>query len=284
MGLIFKQEATVGTTTPTTAVATYPGNCIIGSYLIAFVFWTTVSGSATVSDPTNGAWTSISGPTVSVDSIQFFHVPSNTGSTPLVVTATVPSSGANGIIILEYTGQAVTPFDAIATFANGSSTTATSNPVTTNFTNETLICFGLSGNATGFTPGSGWTTRQTLAGTFMCAEDQNQSAIGSYAGIWTQTPSATWVTTVLGFKSTTSVGPTPPSSVYSVPDCRVAPAGPNASRTVQATKIFDVQTSSNHIIPPTDSRAAGQAPVDSRVAANIPQNSRTPGTFGPGVN
>ncbi len=70
-------------------------------------------------------------------------------------------------------------------------------------------------------------------------------------------------------------------SVYSVPDCRVAPFGPNASRTVQATKIYDVQTSSNHGIPPTDSRAAG-ALVDSRIAAIIPLNSRTPGTFGPG--
>lgn len=68
---------------------------------------------------------------------------------------------------------------------------------------------------------------------------------------------------------------------YSVPDCRVAPAGPNASRTVQGTAIYDVQTSSNHAIPSTDSRAAG-ALVDSRISPNIPQNSRTPGTFGPG--
>jgi hypothetical protein len=71
------------------------------------------------------------------------------------------------------------------------------------------------------------------------------------------------------------------ANVYSVPDCRVAPAGPNASRTVNNTKIYDVQTSSNPAIPPTDSRTAG-APVDSRVSPNIPQNSRTPGTYGPG--
>lgn len=72
----------------------------------------------------------------------------------------------------------------------------------------------------------------------------------------------------------------PAANVYSVPDCRVAPFGPNASRLVQGTKIFDVQTSSNPAIAPTDSRAS--KPVDSRVSANIPQNSRTPGTFGPG--
>ena len=72
-----------------------------------------------------------------------------------------------------------------------------------------------------------------------------------------------------------------PANVYSVPDCRVAPAGPNASRNVQGTLIYDVQTSSNPAIPPVDSRRAG-APVDSRVSPNIPQNSRTPGTYGPG--
>jgi len=67
---------------------------------------------------------------------------------------------------------------------------------------------------------------------------------------------------------------------YSVPDCRVAPFGPNGSRTVQSTKIYDVQTSSNSGIPPQDDRV--QVPVDCRTSAIIPQNSRTPGTFGPG--
>lgn len=73
------------------------------------------------------------------------------------------------------------------------------------------------------------------------------------------------------------------STAHSVPDCRVAPFGPNASRDVQGTLTYDVQTSSNSSIPPTDSRAAG-APVDCRKSPNIPQNSRTPGVYGPGEN
>jgi hypothetical protein len=71
----------------------------------------------------------------------------------------------------------------------------------------------------------------------------------------------------------------PVSTPYSVPDCRNYSHFPNASRNVQSTLIYDVQTSSNPAVPGTDSRRAG-APVDSRVSA--PQNSRTPGTFGPG--
>ncbi len=70
------------------------------------------------------------------------------------------------------------------------------------------------------------------------------------------------------------------SVAYSVPDCRVPPAGPNSSRTVQGTKIYDVQTSSNSTIPSTDSRVT--KPTDCRVSPNIPQNSRAPGTFAPG--
>jgi hypothetical protein len=62
---------------------------------------------------------------------------------------------------------------------------------------------------------------------------------------------------------------------YSVPDCRQSP---NASRNVNGTLIYDVQTSSNPAIPPTDSRGAG-APV---ACGEYPQNSRTPGTYGPG--
>ena len=76
--------------------------------------------------------------------------------------------------------------------------------------------------------------------------------------------------------------PIPPVSVYSQPDCRIFGNFPNASRNVQGTLTYDVQTSSNPAIPSTDSRVS--KPVDSRIAAIIPENSRTPGIFGPGQN
>lgn len=73
------------------------------------------------------------------------------------------------------------------------------------------------------------------------------------------------------------------ANVYSVPDSRaVTPTTPNASRTVQATVIYDVpKVDSRAQGAPVDSRAQG-APADSRAAGQAPQNSRTPGTFGPG--
>ncbi len=67
-------------------------------------------------------------------------------------------------------------------------------------------------------------------------------------------------------------GSIPPSLHYSVPDCRMAPFGPNLSRDVQDTLIFDVQTSSNSDIPRTDSRV--KVFEDSR-DSGIPLNSRS---------
>ena len=72
--------------------------------------------------------------------------------------------------------------------------------------------------------------------------------------------------------------PFPPSSVYSVPDCRNYSIFPNTSVNVNGTLTYTV--------PSVDSRKAG-APVDSRItkptaSGTYPQNSRTPGTFGPG--
>jgi hypothetical protein len=67
------------------------------------------------------------------------------------------------------------------------------------------------------------------------------------------------------------------STPYSVPDCRNFGTFPNASRNVNATLTYDVQTSSNSAVPGTDSRKAG-APV---LSSSLLQNSRTPGVFGP---
>ena len=68
------------------------------------------------------------------------------------------------------------------------------------------------------------------------------------------------------------------ATAYSVPDCRVTKPNMATGETKNGTILYDSQTSSNAVIPPTDSREAG-APVAS---GTYPQNSRTPGTYGPG--
>jgi hypothetical protein len=60
----------------------------------------------------------------------------------------------------------------------------------------------------------------------------------------------------------------------SVKDSRNYSPFPNGSLTVQGTITYTVQTSSNAVIPPTDSRKAGTV-QDCRVSSIIPQNCRT---------
>jgi len=75
--------------------------------------------------------------------------------------------------------------------------------------------------------------------------------------------------------STFSVGSAAIVTTYSVPDCRVSPAGPNTGVTIQGTIFYTGQTSSNSAIPPKDCRVSPNIPIDSRISPNIPQNSRT---------
>jgi hypothetical protein len=102
---------------------------------------------------------------------------------------------------------------------------------------------------------------------------QNTTLISGYTGLFISTDTTNQVR-LNNFAMGSVTG-----QAYSVPDCRNYATFPNASRNVQGTLIYDVQTTSNIGGAPVDSRAAG-APVDSRVSA--PQNSRASGTFGPG--
>ena len=114
-----------------------------------------------------------------------------------------------------------------------------------------------SGNYTisGLSNGN-YTITPSLSGYVFSPTSQNETVSGS---------------NITGVNFTASV-----LSVYSQPDCRIFGNFPNASRNVQGTLTYDVQTSSNPAIPSTDSRVS--KPVDSRIAAIIPENSRTPGT------
>lgn len=236
------------------------------------------SQAATISDTVNGLWSLAVGIATGASGIWFFK---NCAFTPAatVITAT---GGNSDWIIAAYSGiDTVNPLDQTN---NNSGTSAGYNAgsITTTAPAELLLSNVANSTANSLvdTPGAGWAD---LAGgsngnVFLAA--QIVSSIGTYSNAGSYNSSVTWGAVIASFKAFVA----PVSGVYSVPDCRTAPAGPNASRTVQGTKIYDVQTSSNHIIPPTDSRISVNIPTDSRAAGQAPQNSRTPGTFGPGVN
>jgi len=262
------------------SVTVTAGNALICGVFLLGTSTTTI----TVSDTLSNTWATAVGPfngTVSGTAGELFVVYvkklNASGTTAVTVQLNIQNPASARIHCHEVSGlDQTSPLDQ----TNTNSVTAaamTSGNVTTTFANEFLYGYGVD-NAGNPTTGVGWTPGITEGSEL--DEWQIVSAIGTYAATYTG-DGAAYMCEIATFKGAAAP---PPSGAYSVPDCRVVPVGPNASRTVQSTKIYDVQTSSNHIIPPTDSRIAPNIPVDSRVTANIPQNSRTPGTFGPGVN
>ena len=152
----------------------------------------------------------------------------------------------------------------------------TSSAFTTTLANEIICAIG-SVPATGLTwsAGAGYVIDSTgfPTGTYCGAEHQIVSSVQTGVTATIVENDTIGGISVATFKAAPSAG----GLYYSVPDCRVAPFGPNASRLVNGTKIYDVQTSSNPAIAPTDSRVS--KPVAS---GTYPQNSRTPGVNGPG--
>jgi hypothetical protein len=117
----------------------------------------------------------------------------------------------------------------------------------------------------------------TTAGTTYFGFDNDGSGLRGFDGTMDEVRvsnvarSADWITAEYNSQKS-------PSTFYAVggawsqPDCRVAPFGPNQSRTIQNTATYDVQTSDNPVVPGTDSRTV--KPTDSRIALIIPENSR----------
>lgn len=177
MGLTFKQERH-NTNLGTSVSLSWAGNATSGSYMLAAVLWTSGAGSASVADTTNGSWTLIGGTT----DTQVFQMPHNAATDTMSITATTPSSDYNALKVVEYTGQAAgNPLDGITAFGSSTTPTVTTPPLTTNASNETLICVGL-GQPSGFTAGAGWAQRSPFDGTYMSVEDQNQTGSGTFTG------------------------------------------------------------------------------------------------------
>jgi hypothetical protein len=214
------------------------------------------SGNYTISGLANGSYT---------------ITPSLTGYTfsPTSANETVSGSNITGVNFTATQQTVATP-----TFNPVAGTYAGTQNVTISSTSSGLAGFAITYTTDGSTPVPG-SHGTVYSGPVPVSISLTLKAVASATGFLNSSVgSAAYIISAGG-------------AAYSVPDCRDSYCGlvpvthlyPNGSRTVQGTKIYDVETSNNPAVPPTDSRKAG-APVDSRVSS--PQNSRTPGTYGPG--
>jgi hypothetical protein len=181
------------------------------------------------------------------------------GNLLIRVTDTTISSGNPGIFLQP--GGAVTEA-ALSTWKGG------------NFGNSIGGNVGIAGATV--SDGTN-TTTSDAGGNFVIAPETGTVTIAPSLAGYTFSPTSA-NETVSGANITgVNFTATPTTTVYSVSDCRVIKPNSATSRSVNGTLIYDVQTSSNSAIPPTDSRVS--TPQDCRLIANIPQNSRTQPPF-----
>jgi hypothetical protein len=115
-----------------TVTATFGSACKLNNTLLAFGYWTTDPITASVSDPTNGTWRTVSNQFVGTGgnagiAIQMFYVYNSQASTAITVTLTLASgSAARGIAVAEYAGLYV-PVGPMSGNNVLASATATSN-------------------------------------------------------------------------------------------------------------------------------------------------------------
>lgn len=141
--------------------------------------------------------------------------------------------------------------------------------------------FSISGNAG--TGGATVSWSGTASGSMTADGSGNYTIPNLSNGPYTITPSKTGFTfsptssnQTVSSANITGVNftATAMGNAFSVTDSRNYFIFPNASRNLNGTKIYDVQTSSNPAVPGKDCRVQG-APVDCRLnPPNVPQNSR----------
>jgi hypothetical protein len=141
------------------------------------------------------------------------------------------------------------------------------------------VLYSVSGNAG--VAGATVSYAGAASGSVTADGSGNYSLPGLANGSYTVTPSLTGYSFSPGNSSQTvsnanitGVNFTASSGAYSQPDCRVTKPNSATSETVNGTKLYDSQTSSNPAIPPTDSRAS--KPV---ACGTYPQNSRNPSSY-----
>jgi len=197
MALSFVQATDAANVAGTTSALAFVGNVTIGSLLL-------VSGrndsnlTTSVSDTIGNVWVNVTTNGLSI----WYTVNKTTGAN--TVTVTYSSSNANNnILVAEYSNPLASPLDGFV--GAGSTTTWSVGPLTTHYTNETLIIILLSYGGGGTVSTSGATLRiDAITGGKMALLDINESL----AGVYTQTGTlsvGTGLVYLAGFKSSTSV-------------------------------------------------------------------------------
>src|SRR3984893_9679164 len=194
--------------TPQTSVSVaYTVAQTAGDLNVVIVGWADSTATVgTVTDSRGNAYQLAVGPTVYSGSrtLSTYYAANIAAASANTVTVTFTTAARYpDVRILEYSGIATTsPLDVTAA-AMGSSTSASSEPVTTTAMNDLIV--GADDTATVTSgPGSGYTSRVITSPDGDIAEDKITTTVGSYTATASISPSGAWIMQLVAFKGAPS--------------------------------------------------------------------------------
>lgn len=216
--IAYVQSAENNVSTSLVVSKAYTSNVAAGNLLICIVHIYNNGGgpgTITVTDTLGNTWVQAAGGLAGYFGLGWTEIwyCANCLGGANTVTATCTANGSSnypGITLFEYSGVATSsPLEAHAD-ASGSAAGADSGNLTTSSASCLLI--GFEGNVTGattFTPGAGWTVRETADG----KASEKIVTPGTYSYSGTYSPSVNWGLNVIAFKAP---GGAPPAGGKSV--------------------------------------------------------------------
>jgi hypothetical protein len=211
-------NGTTGGGTATSVAAVYGSNNTLGNFLVCCVRgFSAAPGVLSVADTQTNTWVKAAGDWVDnpggvQNEIQTWYVTNCKAGANTVTLSTAGSAAFLRIIILEYSGIALSSPEDGNSHGAGSSTSWASGNITTTAT-DLLIGNIQDENANpSFTPTGGWTLRKDTGDSFAVYDQLNQVA-GTYGFSGTVGSSSNWAAMINAFKNASVVVPVFPRSI-----------------------------------------------------------------------
>jgi len=205
IGYVQSADYFSGSASGTSAAATLPSTVNAGDLIVVWIRWGAVPTTATVSDTLGNTWLPVSGKLESTakgaGAQMFYAINQASGSDTINVTYS-QSVPRRCVIASEYSGVAsLNPLDGEVHAIDTTSTSVNIGPLTTSGAPDLLFACSMSdsGDAGPWTPGAGYTLRQSDLRD--AAEDMVVSTTGSYSASFSASGGASFVSQLAAFKA-----------------------------------------------------------------------------------
>ena len=205
MSISFVQGVDSQISSGVSTAVSFGSNTTGGSLLVVYAI--TNGGFLAIADTLLNTWTNLY--TDSTDSnANVWYAINKAGGGADTITINQTSISQIEIVALEFTGQNIVPFDDNINGQTGAGTSVSIGPLSTNFSNEMLLClWANNASSDGHVPGAGWTACYTeQASTYLAAMYQSQATKGAYTALGTTAIGGYGAGGLIAIKGTDSSG------------------------------------------------------------------------------